>query len=150
MDLDKIEGWHGHLKSLDFFSPFSDDELDVLLEICEPRKYKTYDYIITEGKVCDAIYIVLKGKVIVVKKPTVGKGTKTIGRVDVGSCFGEIGVLLKKPRTATVRAMAEVYLFRITIEQVDGLKVETREKFFRQLASDLALRLEKAGSRITD
>lgn len=60
------------------------------------------DYIIREGEQGDCLYFVNKGEVQVTVKNSVTKLQETIGFLRDGVVFGEIALLTKLKRTATV------------------------------------------------
>ena len=69
--------------------------------------------ILSEGEIDTDMYKIIKGNVEVY----IGYGTENetlIGILGAQSCFGEFGLLLKKPAIYTVIAFSDVLLMRIT------------------------------------
>lgn len=63
--------------------------------------------IVREGEAADAMYVILAGEV------TVTVGDEHVRDMGAGTFFGELGLLERIPRTATVTAHTEVELLRI-------------------------------------
>jgi|TARA_Y100000294_G_scaffold155199_1_gene155296 CRP-like cAMP-binding protein len=143
-----IEKWKLLLKSLSFFKVFSDEELEEIMRVSELRKYELLERIITEGRLCDAIYIILKGRAIVEKKTKSKQAKLSVRVLEKGSCFGEAGLLLKESRSATVKANSDVYAIRVTEKHIENFHPETKAKFFRQLSLDLSKRLLVSSEKI--
>ena len=60
-----------------------------------------------QGEPADDLYIVRAGELVVLD------GNSTINTLTTDDWFGEIGLLLRQPRVATVRATTTVELWRI-------------------------------------
>jgi CRP-like cAMP-binding protein len=69
-------------------------------------RYKPGATIIRQGEPAEKFYIISGGRVEVVNHRPGGQDVM-IGELGRGECFGEIGLLLGRPRAATVRAMLE-------------------------------------------
>ena len=79
--------------------------------------YKEGDIILREGELNEEMYKVIRGHV----ELYAGFGTpleNILGILRTGSCFGEFGLLLKKPAIYTVLAHDEVTLLKITEEDL--------------------------------
>lgn len=72
------------------------------------EKYKDGDVIVTEGIVSNNAYVVLSGKVRVVK--TVQDRQVVISVLGKGDVFGEMGLIGEAPRSATIVAEGEATL----------------------------------------
>jgi MFS family permease len=92
------------LRSIAIFRPLSAPALDQLASSLIPVTATAGTQIITQGEHGDRFYIVASGEVEVV---TDGQDAGTLGP---GDYFGEIALLRDVPRTATVRAKADVLL----------------------------------------
>jgi MFS family permease len=92
------------LRALPIFSPLGPSALEALARSVEPVVAAAGMQVITEGEVGDAFYLVADGELEV----TVGEApVRTLGR---GDCFGEIALLRRIPRTATVTARTDCRL----------------------------------------
>ena len=75
------------------------------------------DIIIREGETCVEMYKIISGNAEVYS----GYGTQNetlIGIIGKNSCFGEFGLLLKKPSVYTIKAYSDVFAMRITEEEI--------------------------------
>ena len=63
--------------------------------------------VVRQGEPADDLYIVRTGRLVIVD------GDATINTLDDDDWFGEIGLLLRQPRNATVRTLTDVELWRI-------------------------------------
>jgi ATP-binding cassette subfamily B protein len=68
--------------------------------------------IVAEGEDADAFYVLAAGRARVVKKSENGEEI-TLAALRPGDSFGEMGLLRREKRSATVRASADVDLFRL-------------------------------------
>jgi serine/threonine-protein kinase len=104
------------------------------------------DLIIQEGNVGDHAYIIVMGRCEVFKTTAEGERTpiRTIGR---GDCFGETAIMTAAPRTASVEALEDVTVERVTreelLEELDAMKPWV-SVFLRSLAERFQQR-ETAG-----
>lgn len=74
-------------------------------------KYPAGTEVVREGDMGDEVYVVFCGKLLVSRK----KGHPApieLGALEEGDLFGEIGFLMKFPRSATVITVCESQLFR--------------------------------------
>jgi MFS family permease len=69
--------------------------------------------IVREGEEADALYVIADGEVEVTARGEAGGPERTIRTMGPGTYFGEIGLLERIPRTATVTAIGPCRLLRI-------------------------------------
>jgi predicted MFS family arabinose efflux permease len=69
--------------------------------------------IIREGDDADALYVLVAGRVDVTARGEAGAEERALRTMEAGSWFGEIGLLERIPRTATVTAAQDCSLLRI-------------------------------------
>ncbi|MBT5856139.1 FAD-dependent oxidoreductase [bacterium] len=74
--------------------------------------YQKGAYIFRQGDIADTFYIIEKGKIQIIKEH--GDGTETILAVQKeGDTFGEMGLMKKAPRTASVRCLTPVGVLKV-------------------------------------
>ena len=71
-----------------------------------PQTHAPHDYILTEGDDAKAMYWLVKGAVAVTSRD----GESTYAELRPGAFFGEIGILMSIPRTATIVARSKCLL----------------------------------------
>ena len=94
----------------------------------------------TEGNIDDSFFIILSGNVEVQKN---GKAIAFIGR---GECFGEIGYLSGRPRSATVVAQTDCSLMKISSTLLDRCSESIQLLLTKEFAMTLLRRLSKSAS----
>ncbi len=106
------------LKSVDLFGQIPGEDLAQLALITGEEGRDGGEEIFAEGDVGDALYIVLDGRVRVHKKD------KLIAELGERECFGEMAILDASPRSATVTALTDVALLKISREDFQELLAE--------------------------
>ena len=110
------------LRKVPLFEKLSGDELDEVLESASQRKFAKNDCIVkAETKGGDALYVIRKGRVKIVRKGFDGVET-ILAILGEGDFFGEMSLLDGGARSADV----------IAVEPVDSLAVD-RNSFFHIL-----------------
>ena len=109
------------LKGIDLFSQIPGEDLANIALIATEDTHDTGDEIFAEGDVGDALYLVLDGKVRVHRRD------KLIAELGEKECFGEMALLDAAPRSATVTAMSDVSLLRISREEFQEIMAEKHE-----------------------
>lgn len=110
------------LKRTPFFRYLSYKETVRVLGSAEPRRYQAGSLIVREGEEGDAMHIVLSGRVDVLS------GEATIAELGSGEHFGELALIDRAPRSASVRAS----------ERCETLMLR-RSEFFDILRNDHAV-----------
>ncbi len=103
--------------------------------------------IFSEGDPSDGMYLVVEGMALVIRRNAAGV-EQTIGIVTEGQSFGELGLLVVQPRTATVAAGLEMKLLKITPETLAKLEREKPElvmRMYKALAQTLAEQWVRSG-----
>jgi MFS family permease len=113
------------LEALDIFSAAKRPTLERLAAALEEVEVPTGRDVVTQGDTADALWVVVSGEVAVTAK---GKNRKPqlLRTMGPRSYFGEIGLLERIPRTATVTALEPTRLFRLPGEEfLDALTSTT-------------------------
>lgn len=130
-----------------FFNAFSIYERHQL--VADPRRLlvaKQGETIIQENDASNNFYIVLKGKVSVVKR-----GSKhQFSSFGPGNCFGEIAFLTGVPRSADVVANESTILFTIDRDLYQNIGVEIREKMKDQIIRQVSSNIIRQNRDVTD
>lgn len=106
-----------------------------------PQLHAPNDYILTEGDDARAIYWLVRGAVSVTSRD----GESIYAELKPGAFFGEIGVLMDRPRTATIIARTRCMLVVLTKEDFRNIlpRFPEVEQAIREEAQERLMILEK-------
>jgi len=141
--------WIALLKGVKFFDGFDIEDLSYILDAGNVSHYKYNDYVLKEDEVDFSFCVILKGKVRIVKLNVV-KQKKEVGRIEAGACFGEMGLLLKQARTASVLAGGECFIFKLRAYEIESMPATTQAKLYQKFAEELAVKLEDTTKAMVD
>ena len=96
-----------------------DEDLDTLTRFVVTNEYPANSVVCREGDLEYIFYIIQDGKVAFTKKTT--DGEQFLGLKGRGEFFGELGVLDRAPRAATVHAISDCRLIEIREEVLDRI-----------------------------
>jgi CRP-like cAMP-binding protein len=137
------------LKRLDMFNGLSDEELSDVAALCSEASYKAGDIVLNIKDPADKFYLVRNGTVQIITNPEVFE-TKpemadvllvTLGK---GQSFGEMGLVDRGARSATVRAASDTDVYVINCDKfLELCHADTRLGFLvmRNIAADLSFKL---------
>jgi CRP/FNR family transcriptional regulator, cyclic AMP receptor protein len=120
------------LRALPAMRDFSDAELDVLLGVAPPRGLRIGDVLWRQGEPGRSCLIVVRGAVEVLRDGA--EGTQRVATMEAGATVGQLALVDRGPRGATVRVARE------------GVALELQRDDFERLlqaASPLALRFQR-------
>lgn len=98
-------------KSIEIFRQLPDENLELLINSCHEISINPGDTVFREGDSGDAMYVILSGEI------AIEKGSSMIARKGRGNYFGEMTLIEDKPRSATITALTESQLLKITKQQ---------------------------------
>jgi ATP/ADP translocase/HEAT repeat protein len=131
------------LKSAPVFSRLAGEDLAPLARMAEVCSFAKGERIFTEGEMGDALYVVVRGSVAILR------GHTRLAILGVGEAFGEMAVLEEVPRSATSEAAEESEVLRIGSEEFYEMlheQVEIAEGVIRMLSN----RLREADTQIKE
>lgn len=102
------------LRSFPLFLSAPDSFLAAIGAHLRPQLYSPHDYILTEGDDAKAMYWLVRGAVRVTSRD----GESTYAELKPGAFFGEIGILMDIPRTATIIANMRSLVVRLNKEDL--------------------------------
>jgi CRP-like cAMP-binding protein len=104
------------------------EEIEDLLAHVSVRRIDAGETLFRAGEPGDALYIVARGRVAVLRAPQAGESIEqSIAELGEGKAFGEMALLSGTSRTATVRAITDAELLQIDKEDFDRLLAADRE-----------------------
>jgi CRP-like cAMP-binding protein/predicted MFS family arabinose efflux permease len=123
--LSRIEPKIGILQGLDIFAGATRATLERLALSAVEETVPARRVIIQEGDEPDDFFVLVGGEADVIAEGEAGVA-RMLGALTPPNYFGEIGLLARRPRTATVRAVTECTLYRIRgADFVDALTVSS-------------------------
>ena len=121
--LARIEPRIGILQGLDIFAGATRATLERLALSAVEEAVPARSVIIREGDEADDFFVLVEGEAEVNAAGEAGVA-RVLGALTPPNYFGEIGLLARRPRTATVRAVSDCTLYRIKGDEfVDALTV---------------------------
>src|ERR1044071_5391375 len=107
------------LRSSDLFQGLSDEELKQLMDMAEPVSLRAGDILLRQGEPGDAAYVVIHGDFEVQKQS--GQSLIKIDVRNPGDVVGEMALLSRGPRNATLIAKTDGEVLRIPQEAFEKL-----------------------------
>ncbi|KAL8952810.1 MAG: hypothetical protein Q9222_001314 [Ikaeria aurantiellina] len=112
MPLDMLD----RLRNFPLFLSAPESFLAAIGKHLRPQLHAAHDYILTEGDDAKAMYWLMSGAVAVTSRD----GESTYAELKPGAFFGEIGILMEMPRTATIVARTRCLL--VVLKKEDLVK----------------------------
>jgi CRP-like cAMP-binding protein len=114
--------WQNFLRSHPIFSSLNEEELAYLLqdEVSQERVYPQGSIILRGGEAGDSMFLLRSGSVQVTLGGA-GEPRFSLATIQAGEIFGEMAVLERRPRSATVLAREECLLLEIAGEEIRRL-----------------------------
>ncbi|GIJ99239.1 hypothetical protein Aspvir_001369 [Aspergillus viridinutans] len=129
------------LRSFPLFESTPESFLVEVAQHLRPQLSAPNDYILTEGDEAKAIYWLVRGAVSVTSRD----GESIYADLEPGAFFGEIGVLMDRPRTATIIARTRCLLVVLSKEDFRNIlpRFPEVERAIRDEAQERLMILEK-------
>jgi CRP/FNR family cyclic AMP-dependent transcriptional regulator len=128
------------LRKVNLFSGLDDRELESLADEFNERRFSAGDKIALEGEGGLMFFVVDSGEA------AVEVHGQEVGRIGPGDAFGEIALIDRRPRTATVTALSDLRTYGLPVF-VFRPYVEARPQVAWKLLEAMADRLATAESR---
>ncbi len=136
------------LKNSSIFSSLNDDELDELVNLVTERNFMSNEFIFWEGDTADYFYIIIEGRIKVIKYSSSGKGF-IIAFFGVGEMFGEVAVFEDKSYPASAQTVVDTRILGIKKEHFLSF-LGNHPPVALSIISVLGGRLRDAQSRLKD
>ncbi|MFC1976724.1 Crp/Fnr family transcriptional regulator [Chloroflexota bacterium] len=136
------------LRDSPIFSGLNDDELRELSNLAIERSFVPDEFVFWEEGAPDYFYIVVKGRIKVIKHSSLGKEF-IVAFFGPGEMFGEVAVFEDKPYPASAQVVAETKV--VGIKREDFLSfLGSRPQVALRIIGVLGGRLRDAQSRLRD
>ena len=133
------------LQNMKLFEGMNNDDITYIESLLEKKVYLTDDIICKESDESKELYLIINGKVDIIKKET------KIGELVSGEHFGEMALIENKERSADVVANGEVEIFVLTNEKFFSLRNE-KPKIYADIlfniSKDLSGKLREISSKL--
>ena len=139
------------LSTSPLFQMLSNQELECVAQLTKPRKFAAGQVIFDEGELEDGLYIIASGEVEVLRRLADGQ-QEPFATLGPPQSFGEMSLIDKEYRSATVRAKSEAELLHLTAENLTAFRKQYRDGFtfvVINIARVLSTRLREANARLT-
>lgn len=128
-----------------WFKSLEATEIDALLDFATLVSYDNGETILSEGDPSDSFFLLLKGVVTIEGQSK--QETTELGRIRAPFSFGEIGVLLSSPRTASIVAEDSAMALRFEAQALRRM-IEASPEFGINLSRALASRLTQVSQLV--
>ena len=142
-DTNRLEQRRGALRQLSFFSAFDAQSLSEVAQSAVWEQHPPGQRILIEGSMGLSFYIIVSGLVHVQKLD------QTIGRLEAGQCFGEMGYLSIDRRSATIIADSPVLLMSFDANTMKTLSKDTQLLFHEAFIRSLIARLSSTSDALS-
>ncbi|OIP71944.1 MAG: cyclic nucleotide-binding protein [Oscillatoriales cyanobacterium CG2_30_44_21] len=135
-------------KILLFFSELNNNDLDWFVQKGKKETIPPDRFLIREGQVSDALYIVVSGSFSVVIE---SQDKQELAKISVGEIVGEVSFIDTRPPLASVRSLEECVVLSIPrIQLLAKLQQDTNfsSRFYRAICLCLSDRLRGTVSRL--
>lgn len=127
-------------------------ELTMLADLFSIREYATGDFVFREGDVGDSMFVIAYGGVEVLRKNPSGD-LQSIAELDAPQFFGEMSLIDKEYRSASIRARASAKLLQLSNENLHIFAKNYRNGFtwvVVNIARVLSARLRETNRRLAE
>ena len=132
------------------FEMLAPQELEFVAELSRPKRFGAGQIVFEEGQHGDSLFVIMKGEVEVLRKDATG-ASKIIAVLSAPEFFGEMSLIDKEYRSATVRAKSDAELLHLTAENFKTFRRQYRDGFtfiVINIARVLSARLRDANVRL--
>jgi CRP-like cAMP-binding protein len=140
------------LRRVEILSGLTDEQLARVASICQVVIFQSQESVVREGDPSDDLYVIHRGSVeIVLSKSRVtaeslsAPGPQAIVSLGQGQVFGEMALIDRGPRSATVRCTTDdALLYQIQRDAFASLCEQDTDigyKVMRNIAADLSFKL---------
>ncbi len=148
----EIESKREILAESPLFDNLLPNELVMVADLFSVREYKGGDLVFKEGDVGDSMFVIAKGQIEILRPNPKGELT-TIAVLDPPQFFGEMSLIDKEYRSATVRAKSDATLLQLSNENLHIFAKNFRNGFtwvVVNIARVLSSRLRETNRRLAE
>lgn len=137
------------LKQMVLFHDLDSLELIQLSKLVTHKKYEKGDMVLAEGDMGDSLFVVKNGqfRAFVIRNGV----EQQLATFNVGDSFGEMSLIDKQPRSASISALSDGELLEFTkdsFETIMGYTQKLQIKLLQNLVNDVSLKLRRTNDRL--
>jgi CRP-like cAMP-binding protein len=125
------------MRDVPLFAGLLRSELDRIALVMNPRDVAAGDVVCAEGEPGSEFFLIAAGEA------EIERGGQTVAKLSVGDHFGELALLDRGPRSATVRAVTDLRLYVLRDESFAAVLNEV-PALAQKLLAAMARRLREA------
>ena len=132
------------------FEMLSNQELEYVADLSRPRRLGAGQLVFEEGELGDSLYVIVSGEIDVLRRDSKGE-QRVIATLNPPEFFGEMSLIDKEYRSASVRARSEAELLQLSAENLTTFRKQYRDGFtfmVINIARVLSSRLREANTRL--
>lgn len=134
------------LRRAELFEGLSPKELDAIAGLCQARTFRAGEVVTTQGEPGDELFLIGQGFVeVTLTQPESGSAPRSVVHLGPGQIVGEMALVDRGPRSATVRALTDGTLLHALPRQafLDLCQSDYRLGYvvMRNMAADLSFKL---------
>ena len=137
-----------------FFESLTSEDVLIIAEHINFLEISEGEILFTEGEEGECVYFVIEGELEVIKESaTEGKEGVIISRLARGRSIGEMSVIDKAPRSATVRARSNTTVMTLSADGFDLILRKHPEvgiKILKGISRLLSINLRKTSARLAE
>lgn len=140
------------LLTLALFDSFNVDELKLLAKHMSYIQLQRGEFLFVEGDKGDFMGFVVQGVLEILKKSALGENI-ILARLTKGSLIGEMALIDKSPRSASVVCRQPTTMLTLTAKGFDKLTEKspsTGVKFIQKISRLLSLNMRRTSSKLAD
>jgi CRP-like cAMP-binding protein len=144
------------LANFPFFETLTSEELLVVVEHINFVEIEPGEILFKEGEDADSVYFVIEGELDVIKESVgerAGSEPVLISTLSKGRSIGEMSVIDKTPRSATIKVRTKAILATLAAEGFDLILLNHPKigiKILKGIARLLSLNLRKTSSQLAE
>ncbi len=139
-----------NLREIQLFKELSDSQIEKINEVAQAVEFSAEETIFNIGDDSNSFYILKEGSVQI--EMPLEEGQNIVSILHPVTIFGEVGLLKRNARSATVIAQDDCFALRIENEKFLNLledDVDMAAKFYRSLSEILFQRLSQTTERLS-
>ncbi|HET9450656.1 MAG TPA: cyclic nucleotide-binding domain-containing protein [Aggregicoccus sp.] len=132
------------------FEMLSNQELSAVADLSVPRSFAAGEPVFEEGELGDSLFVIVSGEVEVFRREPSGR-VRVLATLSPPEFFGEMSLIDKEYRSASVRARTDARLLQLSAEQLTQFRQAYRDGFtfiVINIARVLSTRLRDANTRL--